>query len=45
MNPTTFARLYSIFNAKRWHDKDMHDVVFSNFCELLGNLNEKKQEV
>jgi len=45
MNPTTFARLYSIFNAKRWHDKEMHDVVFSNFCELLGNLNEKQQNL
>ncbi len=45
MNPTTFARLYSIFNAKRWHDKEMHEVVFSNFCELLGNLNEKQQNL
>jgi len=45
MNPTTFAKLYSIFNAKRWHDKEMHEDVFSNFCELLGNLNEKQQNL
>ena len=45
MNPTTFAKLYSIFNAKKWHDKEMHEDVFSNFCELLGNLNEKQQNL
>jgi len=45
MNPTTFARLYSIFNNKRWHDKEMHEIVFRNFCELLGNLNEKQQNL
>lgn len=45
MNPTTFAKLYTIFNDKRWHDKDMHEVVFSNFCELLGNLNEEQQNL
>lgn len=45
MNPTTFARLYSIFSSKRWHDKEMHEVVFRNFCELLGNLNDKQQNL
>ena len=45
MKPTTFAKLYTIFNNKRWHDKEMHEIVFRNFCELLGNLNEKQQNL
>ena len=44
MNPTTFARLYSIFSTKKWHDKDTHEIVFTNICHLLGNLNEIQQE-
>ena len=45
MDPTTFSKLYSIFNAKRWHDKEKHEKVFSNFCDLLGNLNENQQNL
>lgn len=45
MNPTTFTKLYSIFNTKRWHDKEMHEIVFSNICHLLSNLNSKQQDL
>ena len=45
MNPTTFAKLYSIFSSKQWHGKETHEIVFKNFCELMGNLNEKQQNL
>ncbi|OXA98961.1 hypothetical protein B0A75_12910 [Flavobacterium oncorhynchi] len=43
MNSNTFARLYSIFSTKRWHDKETHEIVFTNLCHLLGNLNDDQQ--
>jgi hypothetical protein len=45
MDITTFSKLYSIFSAKRWHDKDGHEIVFRNFCHLLGNINDKQQKL
>lgn len=45
MNVTDIAKLYNIFHDKRWHDNQGHEIVFSNFCNLLANLTEEQRQL
>jgi hypothetical protein len=45
MNITTITKLYTIFTNKRWTDNDGNEVVFTNFCKLLSNLNESQRQL
>lgn len=45
MDVTTITKLYTIFNDKKWTDKEGNKIVFSNFCNLLSNLNETQREL
>ncbi len=45
MDITSVTKLYTIFNDKRWTDKEGNKIVFSNFCKLLSNLNDEQREL
>lgn len=45
MDINTVTKLYTIFNNNKWTDKDGHDIVFSNFCQLLINLTDKQRQL
>lgn len=45
MNITSITKLYTIFNDKKWTDKEGNNIVFSNFCKLLSNLNDTQREL
>lgn len=45
MDPLLFSKLYQIFQEKKWTDNDGNEIVFENFCVLLGNLSEAQKEL
>jgi len=45
MDITTITKLYTIFNDKKWTDKDGNKSVFTNFCNLLSNLSENQGQL
>jgi len=45
MDITSITKLYTIFNNKKWTDKEGNEIVFSNFCTLLSNLNDTQREL
>lgn len=45
MNLNAITKLYTIFNTKKWTEKEGNDIVYSNFCQLLLNLNEQQVQL
>jgi hypothetical protein len=40
-----YSTLYKIFTRSKWNEHPEHEIIFRNFCTLLGNLTTEQKKL